>query len=359
MNRIEIFNRKIRSTIKTILFNIQITKIYSFIYSIFKNPELISKKGKLNVYLLGTTAHNNLGDHAISYAEYIYIKKFFPDYTVIEIEDKNVFKYLESIRKNILKNDIIFLHGGGNVGTEYFYHEIIRRQVIDLFPQNRIVIFPQTIDFRNNTKELNKSMHIYNNHPRLLFMIRERFSYETYGKFLNGVKTVLIPDIVLSMKRFNLFSDNKCVYLCLRNDVEAVTPDTFVDKVKRIMQNRGEEIEIIDTKNPFDFGKEQRERMLRNYWGKLSKGKLIITDRLHAMVFSYLLGVKCVVLPNYNKKVEGTYDWIKSNDRIFFFQNYEEALKAIETIDLYDAEPGDEVDFTPYFSKAAEMIRDL
>jgi len=45
-----------------------------------------------------------------------------------------------------------------------------------------------------------------------------------------------------------------------------------------------------------------------------SSSKLVVTDRLHGMVFAALAGTPCVVMGNCNYKVKGIYNWIENKE---------------------------------------------
>ena len=57
--------------------------------------------------------------------------------------------------------------------------------------------------------------------------------------------------------------------------------------------------------------------------------ELLITDRLHGMVFAALTGTPCIVFSNYNHKVKGTYEWIKYLPYIRYVETQKEAISLI------------------------------
>lgn len=147
---------------------------------------------------LDAASYNNLGDQAIAYAMSEFLKNEFKDYKYIEVSDNEIVRNIKYIRKNTNSKDIICLTGGGNMGTLYPRYEAIRRMIIKNFPNNKIVIFPQTIDYENNKygkKEFEKSKKIYNKHRKLLICARENRSYKIMKEAYNNV--ILVPDIVL------------------------------------------------------------------------------------------------------------------------------------------------------------------
>ena len=57
---------------------------------------------------------------------------------------------IDVLKKMLNKKDVLILTGGGNFGNQYMDDEKIRRLVIQKFPQNKIIMFPQTMYFTND-----------------------------------------------------------------------------------------------------------------------------------------------------------------------------------------------------------------
>lgn len=302
------------------------------IWGFFYNYKNYKKRHKNRVYLIGTTNHNNLGDHAISYAEILYCKKNLAEYQLVEVTDKDFYKHLLCLYRYITPNDLIFLHGGGNMGIEYYYHEVIRRKIIRHFIKNIIVIFPQTIDFghtRKGAAELRKSARIYNNHKKLCLLTREKYSYDIAKKYFNQITNYLIPDIVLSLdqqKAFISVNLRDYILICLRNDCEKNISN---DQKKWIIANLKSigNCRFIDMIIDRDLSTQDREVALVNHWEIFCGAKFVVTDRLHGMVFSFITGTPCLVLPNYNYKVSGTYEWLKEYPSIQYFEGEGKSFK--------------------------------
>ena len=54
---------------------------------------------------------------------------------------------LEEVKAKITPNTTILLHGGGNFGDLYPQHQKIREEMVANFPNNRIIVLPQTAYF--------------------------------------------------------------------------------------------------------------------------------------------------------------------------------------------------------------------
>lgn len=354
--------QKMKKQIKNVYEKVLFLKIVLFVLYVKQHGSIKGQKGAKNIYLVGSTSHNNIGDHAISYAEILFLKQYFKDYTVIECLDKDVCKCYWEIKREIGADDLIFLHGGGNFGVEYIFHERVRRLFISTFVHNKIIIFPQTFDFGNSKKgrkELSKSIKIYSKHPRLLIILREKYSFDSVKKLFCKNQAMLTPDIVLSLKLGDRHLHRSGVLLCIRNDAERVTPHTFEAEVIEKLEHEAIPYKRSGTIYAEDFGLEQRERVLEEKWREFSMAQLIITDRLHAMVFCALLNVKCIVLPNYNNKVLGTYEWIQENPNIIFLRNAEDINKYICKQYLEKPVLKSGRDFSVYYAGICECIEKL
>lgn len=167
-------------------------------YSLDKQYKIYINKKKF--VLIGTLEHGNLGDHAITIAQYSILKENFNEYDFVELTLNEYFEKIEFIKKYIDKEDVIIINGGGNFGNQYLFDENIRRDAIERFPNNKIILFPQTIYFTKDdkgNKELELSKKIYNNHKNLILVAREKVSYELMRKDFNKCKIIITPDIVL------------------------------------------------------------------------------------------------------------------------------------------------------------------
>ena len=67
---------------------------------------------------------------------------------------------------------------------------------------------------------------------------------------------------------------------------------------------------------------------------EFSRAELVITDRLHAMLFAAITGTPCVAFDNSSKKVSGVYEWIRHLDYIALASSEEKAKNlALKMID--------------------------
>ena len=59
-----------------------------------------------------------------------------------------------------------------------------------------------------------------------------------------------------------------------------------------------------------------RKKEVKNKLEQFKKAKLIITDRLHGMIFATITATPCIAFGNSNGKVKNVYGWLKHNEYI-------------------------------------------
>ena len=179
---------------------------------------------KNKIYIFGTPMHGNLGDQAIVLAEEKFLKDNFKKYKAIKIES-SIVKSRKQIIKKIIGNSLIMVHGGGFLGSLWMNEEQMFRTTIENFPNNKIIVFPQTIYFSNDKegkKILEESKKIYNSHNNLHICCREEYSYKFMKKEFPKCNIMLVPDMVLYLNEYAQKYNRNNVLLCLRKDKEKI-----------------------------------------------------------------------------------------------------------------------------------------
>lgn len=285
-----------------------------------------------SVFLVLTPEHGNLGDHAIASAEAKMLSEMGINY--IEITDIQLNKLTQCRLLNIMNGYPIIINGGGNMGTLWFEAELTHRRVIKNNPKSPILIFPNTIFYEKTewgSKEFENSIKIYNKHKNLYLYAREKISYEIMKRVYKNVS--LVPDIVLSLNEGRIRYDRKGCLLCLRNDREK----TLTDEQKETIRFQLQEIfgnEVYDTDMVVKGGipVAQREFALHNKYVEFASAKLVVTDRLHGMIFAAITGTPCIVIGSKSHKVYGCYDWLKDLGYIRFIESLAQIKEAYNSI---------------------------
>jgi pyruvyl transferase EpsO len=96
-------------------------------------------------------------------------------------------------RLPVESDDVILLHGGGNLGDLYPYHQKFRERVIAEFPDNKIVVLPQSVHF-DDAAELGRAAERMARHPDLTIFVRDRWSQGLLQPYFGG-RVVCVPDM--------------------------------------------------------------------------------------------------------------------------------------------------------------------
>lgn len=266
--------------------------------------------------------YGNLGDVAITYAQKKFLSDNFKDYKVITLPISATYSSLKSLKQRMTSSDIVTIVGGGNMGDMYEDIEEQRRFIIRKFKNNKIISFPQTIDFSNTKKgraSQKRSQKVYNSHKDLILFAREEKSFAKM-KQLFKAKVVLAPDIVLSLNetKKNQIRSKKKVVICIRQDEESSLSHQDKKELYGILHDRYEVVEHRDTHiGDVKLSDDEAKRALEDIWTSFRSADLVVTDRLHGMIFCAITNTPCIAINNSNGKVAGVYHkWVERNDYI-------------------------------------------
>lgn len=314
---------------------------------------------KKKIYVLNTPLHTNIGDSAIAYVQNSFLEKNFSnDYRIVEVTSWELNKFRRTLSYIVRKKDIVTQLGGGNMGVQWFGDEIERRRIIEMFPNNKMIIFPQTIYYGDSEKgkeEFEKSKKIYNAHKDLTIIAREKVSYDIMKKAYDKCKVILTPDIVLSMDGLKNNYEREYITFCFRKDPEKVLRDEEKEVIIEECKKLTDKLVFTDMISDKQVTKENRIDIIMDKFKDFQKSKLVITDRLHGMVFCAISGTPCIVFGNYNQKVKGTYDWIKDLDYIKYVDNIEEAKGYIDELINLDTTNYDSFKFINYYNQIKDI----
>lgn len=285
--------------------------------------------------------YGNLGDIAITYAQKKFLSEKFKKHKIIILTVSDTYRKMKSLKSRINKNDIITIVGGGNMSDKYEDLEEQRRFIIRKFRKNKIISFPQTIDFSNsNTAKLSleKSRKTYGSHKNLTILSRENRSFIEMKRLFNN-KIALTPDIALSLDESKELQDrnkDKAI-ICIRQDSESSLSNAQKQNINKLVGQKYKEIEYRDTHiGDIRLTEDQSIKELENIWSAFRSSSLVITDRLHGMIFCAITKTPCIAINNSNGKVSGVYElWIKQlNGTVLIdrvdYDSIENALRKID-----------------------------
>lgn len=282
---------------------------------VFRQTECDEKK----IFLLFVACGTNMGDHAIVEAEKSFIHDTLgDDVQIIEATVSQCENAIDVIRKEAAMTDIIALSAGGYIGDEYIevYKPLMR--LLKIFRNRNIILLPQTIFFHSEARE-RRFCNTLKKCKSIQVFSREKISQNIFVR--NGIQSALVPDIVFSWK-FHYMDEcrNNKVLLCLRHDVERKIDNNEQCIISDALTKYGD-IVWTDTVVPDVFPIYERRKVLDQMLTMFACSKMVVTDRIHGMIFAYLTKTPCIVIGNYNHKVESEYEWLKESKYIDFLDS--------------------------------------
>ncbi|MGB4136725.1 MAG: polysaccharide pyruvyl transferase family protein [Microbacterium sp.] len=260
------------------------------------------------VFLLCTHEWGNIGDLAINYNEVALLERLFPEHPVFPVSRSALAANWDRVRSAITPDDLIAIHGGGNLGDLWPHEEAARLAVVEQFPHNRIVSFPQSIHFDAPAAQ-ERSMRTYGGHERLLLAVRDDRSYEIAARHLGADRVHRAEDIVTWQSYPYAFREHQDrVMLVLRDDKEK-RPESGIDAVRDMLTASGA-AEVTDTSIPrLPFSNtELSAKLVYNKIDELHASRLVVTDRLHGALFALIAGRPVIVFENSYGKIRGALE---------------------------------------------------
>lgn len=291
------------------------------------------KSADKRVLLLGTPTHGNIGDQAIVAGELRILKDYFPDREVIEVPCDCLAGGL-GFAKHVRRDDLIFMHGGGNLGNLWLHEEQLRRALIESFPDNKIVIFPQSICFTDDDtgrRELARSQQIYNTHDDLHLMTRDENSFEFAQKFFPRVNNYLMPDAATVLHGITDDVDvaREGVLFVLRGDKEKVRDDAKIQILQESFAEAHIPFEVVDTVIAEKVTADTRDEKIRAVLMKFRKSKLVVTDRFHGVVFAFVTRTPVLAFKSFDTKISSGVKWFENFPSVFYAEDTD--WNAVET----------------------------
>ena len=289
-------------------------------------------KGVKRLFIIGEPNWNDIGDQAIALAQRSLLNTTLKDYQIKGILSGDFYKERIALRKYIRKDDLIFLMGGGTMNYLYRWEGKTRAYVIRHFVKNKVLIFPQTFffDLSNKTQKryLEKANLIFRKNKQLTVFLREKSSFASFKAIFPTVNSLLVPDIVTFLdpkpyvKQGSKIISKEYAVLSLREDIEKQRNDSLDKFAKQELSSQKIDwlnkdiLSVSYPKTPEDWTNNVSE-LFQLY----SKAKFVLTDRLHGMIFSAILGIPCAAIDNATHKTEHTYEWLKDLPYIYLIKS--------------------------------------
>nr|WP_253956503.1 polysaccharide pyruvyl transferase family protein [Pediococcus pentosaceus] len=308
--------------------------------------------------------NGNIGDQAIVYATYLFLNELKPNYSILEVPYTDLNASLNTLRRNLAADTLVILNGGGNLGDIYPSEEFNRWTTFRMLKQNKKILFPQSVSFKTNKeglKMLKKSINSYEKSHKLNVFLRERKSFNFFKENYKNVDVNLVPDIVFSLENKIQVNDTEKslgVLTLLRDDIEK--SDYDLSNLFKAVTQKNKKLTKSDTYIPnIKINEKSREKLVLSKIEEISRYELVITDRLHGMILSYLAHTPVIVLENNNWKIKSTYQtWLKDASFVKLINSnptYLEAKKILEILENVDTSY---INVSDNFEVLKTMIRD-
>ena len=279
--------------------------------------------------LIDTPQHGNLGDQAIALTEQQCFSKY--NYDVYDLTAVRINFKERYYANRTPKNKIVFVQGGGFLGSIWPLEEERFRRILTAFKDNKIIVFPQTVTFDLKNKEgieyLRASQEIYSSHPDLTVFVREKTSFDFMKEYFPSVNCKLVPDIVTVLNTdVKTVGERRNILFCLRSDKEKSLDGYQIDVLEKVVENALPDDNIVYTDTVIRGGVfiEDRKAKVDEKLQQFADSKLVVTDRLHGMIFAAITGTPCIAFGNINGKVKHVYEWLKNLDYIKYADDVSE-----------------------------------
>ena len=328
------------------------SSIYKTASLIFRCPGEIGFEKDYDdcIFLVGTPLHKNLGDHLIAEAEMQFLKDCFPDKRIVEVPTEVFLKHQDFLKRT--SPERAFITGGGWMGSLWPDDERIMQKMVETF--SKVTILPQTIYYDSDSELLESANKRFRECRSLKLCVRDEQSYEFAVKNMDA-EVYLAPDMALYYKGDHNFSSNKgTAGLYLRKDREQVTDEAMLSDILEPFNDYS--FVVSDTMYRRLVPKWRRSSLIRKTINDMRGCEVIITDRLHAMVYSVIAGTKCIALDNKTGKVSGVYSkWLDWNPNILLIKDSDDPKRIKELMDA----PLDHTDYSTKLKPAFDTLKEI
>lgn len=252
--------------------------------------------------------------------------------------------YQTCLYPKISIDTVILFQGGGNLGDIYPEHTHFLYEIINHYPNNRIVVLPQTVYFQNKDYEAEFVQRIID-HGDIYLCARDFNVYNIYNSFFSD-RCLLVPDMAfcLSLDKLKEYSlpATKCSLLIDRRDKETVaSPKSeligFVVRDWPTIENINHRLNLGNRlfgklNHWFGYGFIGKfimrcwdyyanhyflESMIKEGVHLISPFQIVYTTRLHGGILSCLLSKEVTLFDNsYGKNKFFYLTWLKELDRV-------------------------------------------
>ena len=227
--------------------------------------------------------------------------------------------------------------GGGNFGDIWRRPQEFRLQIVKEYPDNPIIIFPQTVWY-NDLNKMRHDAEIMAQHKNLTICVRDRKSYELLQNYFSANKILLVPDMAFCLPSEWI---SKFRMKCSRNILFLKRKDKELNPLFSDLPLENGKVDVSDWPT-FErrnilcrIGEKMlynpRYRKMADWYYRfivmptlvrqglrfVSSYKYVYTTRLHVAISCVLLGKPFTLLDNSYGKNSSFYDtWLADMDDV-------------------------------------------
>lgn len=282
----------------------------------------------------------NVGDSAIWLGEMAYLKARFAKRPAYACTIRSL---SEEALEAAVPEGPIFIHGGGNFGDIWPFHQDFRERVLQRWPDRTIIQFPQSIHY-SDPKRIDDCARIIARHRHFVLLVRDKESLDFATRHFD-CDVRLCPDMALCIGMTDPIGTPQMPVLCmLRKDKEAASPgqsghsglptEDWITESKsqvRIAKALGM-LGALPSFNRDDINLSKLDaaatQRFRRGVTQLSRAQAVVTDRLHVHIVSLLLGKPHAVLDNSYGKIRRFMDaFTGGNDLTYTASSLDDAVE--------------------------------
>lgn len=222
----------------------------------------------------------------------------------------------------------VLIHGGGNFGGLYHGPQAFRERILREYADRPIVQLPQTVNFVDR-ENLDATGALIAAHGNVTLMVRDHASARQAAEL--GARVVLAPDaaFALGARRRPVRPRQAVVQLARTDDEQALGGGATLGEHLDWLETRGWSERLAGEWHKLELGiaagrleggggwlpalapvAYDRYAMWNVRRGSrlLSRGRVVVTDRLHAHILCSLMGIPHVLLDDRHHKVRRFWD---------------------------------------------------
>lgn len=294
-------------------------------------------------YILDAPYYENVGDVLIYEGEKEFLAR--NNVSVVGVYSYNTFDF----NMRINEDTFIAINGGGNYGDLYPEHLDFLIRLLQSYPNIRIIVFPQTIYFKNRIKAdvIFKELSRY---PNLYICARDARSFQLLSDNLPDRQIFLLPDMAFYIGRIHALCHSAGNTLFIKRvDAESSSDNSYDERrfnrisdwpsfqhsltissfIAKVLNNLYQKIRFKPLRQLINrlwnlYFPTHCKMMIREGIQFISPYSHIHTTRLHGAILAILLGKEDIVIydNSYGKNYTFYQTWLKDFPNVRLLSNH-------------------------------------